>query len=87
MGTPRSKDKLNSRKDIEVLCDRPILNPIKDNNGKARMKKRDYTLEKDHVKLVCDWLKKLKFPDDYASNIGNCVNIKDGSFYSFKIHD
>ena len=36
---------------------------------------------------MCDWLKKLKFPDGYASNIGSLVNVKDGSFYGFKSHD
>ena len=40
-----------------------------------------------NVKNVCAWLKKLKFSDGYASNIGNCVNVKDGNFYGFKSHD
>ncbi|XP_052623718.1 uncharacterized protein LOC111889087 [Lactuca sativa] len=87
MGTPKSKDNMKAREDIEMLCDRPILNPIRDNNRKPRKNPGKYTLTKEQVKKVCDWLKELKFPDGYASNIGNCVNTKDYSFYGFKIHD
>ncbi|XP_023731489.2 uncharacterized protein LOC111879256 [Lactuca sativa] len=87
MDTPKSKDKLSARQDLEMLCDRPLLNPVRDKKGKAWIKKGDYTLERVDVKKVCAWLKKLKFPDGYASNIGNCVNIKNGSFYGFKSHD
>ena len=87
MGTPKSKDNLNARKDILKHCDRPPLNPIRQNNGKFTLKRGDYTLKNDDLKKVCAWLKKLKFPDGYASNIGNCVNIKDTSFYAFKSHD
>nr|KAJ0215109.1 hypothetical protein LSAT_V11C300127350 [Lactuca sativa] len=87
METPKSKDHLNARKDIEKHCDRPLLNLIRESNGKITLNKGDYTLEKDDVKKVCAWLEKVKFPNGYASNIGNCVNIKDTSFYPFKSHD
>nr|KAJ0201043.1 hypothetical protein LSAT_V11C600317920 [Lactuca sativa] len=75
MDTPKSKDKLSARQDLEMLCDRPLLNPVQDKKGKAWIKKGDYTLERVDVKKFCAWLKKLKFLDGYASNIGNCVNV------------
>ncbi|CAI9299969.1 unnamed protein product [Lactuca saligna] len=74
--TPKYKDKFSTRQDLEMLCDRPLLNPVRDNKGKAWIKKGDYTLETVNIKKVCAWLKKLKFPDGYASNIRNCVNVK-----------
>ncbi|XP_042752056.1 uncharacterized protein LOC111897446 [Lactuca sativa] len=50
MGTPKSKDNIKAREDIEMLCDRPILNPIKENNRKTWKKPGDYTLKKEDVK-------------------------------------
>ncbi|KAI3520702.1 hypothetical protein L1887_10152 [Cichorium endivia] len=87
MGTSKTKDNSKAREDIEILCDRPILNLVRVNNKKSQKKPGLYTLKKGDVKKVCAWLKKLKFPDGYASNIGNCVNIADSSFYAFKSHD
>ncbi|KAL4581922.1 hypothetical protein LXL04_006456 [Taraxacum kok-saghyz] len=87
MGTPKTKDKLHAREDMKIICDRPVLEPTKEGNGKSKIKKGDYTLGREEVKQVCAWLKNLKFPDGYASNIANCVNVKDGSFYAFKSHD
>ncbi|KAL4583836.1 hypothetical protein LXL04_008421 [Taraxacum kok-saghyz] len=87
MGTPKTKDRLHAREDMKIICDRPLLEPTKDGNGKSKIKKGDYTLGREEVKQICAWLKNLKFPDGYASNIANCVNVKDGSFYAFKSHD
>ena len=49
--------------------------------------KAAYTLSKTQIRKVCEWLKKLKFPDGYASNLGACVSPEESSFYSFKSHD
>ncbi|XP_076939329.1 uncharacterized protein LOC143607978 [Bidens hawaiensis] len=87
MGTNKSKDNMKARQDIELICDRRLLNPIHDNNGKMKVHRGDYTLQKDDLKKVCAWMKKIKFPDGYASNIGSLVKIKDNTFHSFKSHD
>ncbi|KAI3741962.1 hypothetical protein L1987_59641 [Smallanthus sonchifolius] len=87
MGTNKSKDNMKARQDIKHICVRRLLNPICDNNGKITKLRGDYTLQKDDVKKVCAWLKKLKFPDGYASNVGTLVNIKDYTFHGFKSHD
>nr|KAJ0210875.1 hypothetical protein LSAT_V11C400186750 [Lactuca sativa] len=52
-----------------MLCDQPIPNPIRDNNRKARKNPGEYTLTKEEVKKVCDWLKKLKFPDSIVQTM------------------
>ncbi|KAJ0947697.1 hypothetical protein HanRHA438_Chr01g0018681 [Helianthus annuus] len=87
MSTSYSKDNMKARQDMEHICNRPLLNPIYDKNGNMTKDRGEYTLKKDDVKKVCSLLKKLKFPDGYASNIGSCVNMKLNSFHSFKSHD
>jgi hypothetical protein len=46
-----------------------------------------YTLTRDERKSLCDWLKGVKFPDGYASNIGRCVNKVPGKISGMKSHD
>ncbi|GJZ85542.1 hypothetical protein Tco_0650881, partial [Tanacetum coccineum] len=86
MDTSKTKDNIKARMDIEKYCDRADLHVWKQNN-KVLKTKASYTLSKPQVKKVCEWLKNIKFPDGYASNIGGCVNLNDSSFYSFKSHE
>ena len=39
------------------------------------------------MKEVCRWIKQLRFPDGYVSNITRCVNIEEGKIYGMKSHD
>nr|GEV82503.1 hypothetical protein [Tanacetum cinerariifolium] len=86
MDTSKTKDNIKARMDIEKYCDRADLHVWKQNN-KVLKTKASYTLSKPQVKKVCEWLKNVKFPNGYASNIRGCVNLNDSSFYSFKIHE
>ncbi|XP_071687645.1 uncharacterized protein [Rutidosis leptorrhynchoides] len=87
MDTPKTKDNIKARKDINLYCDRASLHLFKNNNNKVMKPKAAYTLTKPQLKKVCEWLKKVKFPDGYASNIGGCVNVQECTFYSFKSHE
>ncbi|KAK9064523.1 hypothetical protein SSX86_015905 [Deinandra increscens subsp. villosa] len=87
MDTLKTKDNIKARMDVKEYCNRPSLHTWMKNNNKYMKPKASYTLTKTEVNDVCKWLKKVKFPDGYASNIGGCVNVKDGTFYSFKSHD
>ncbi|XP_035838406.1 uncharacterized protein LOC110897575 [Helianthus annuus] len=87
MDTPKTKDNIKARIDVKEYCNPPSLHIWTKNNNKYMKPKASYTLTKPEVLEVCKWLKKVKFPDGYASNIGGCVNVKDGTFYSFKSHD
>nr|GEU30550.1 hypothetical protein [Tanacetum cinerariifolium] len=60
---------------------------LRKQNNKVLKTKASYTLSKPHINKVCEWLKNVKFPDGYASNVGGCVNLNDYSFYSFKSHE
>lgn len=86
MDTLKSKDNIKARKNIEEYCNRPELH-IREERNKTFKPKASYTLNKEQVGKVGGWLKTLKFPDGYASNIGSLVNLEDGSFYGFKSHD
>ena len=86
MDTPKTKDNIKARNDIETFCVRPELHIQKEYN-KVMKPKAAYTLSKTQIRKVCEWLKKLKFPDGHASNLGACVSPKESSFYSFKNHD
>ena len=56
-------------------------------NGQFLKPKANYTLTKDDSKIVCHWIKELRMPDGYSSNLSRCVNIEDGSILSMKSHD
>ena len=36
---------------------------------------------------MCKWLKELRFPDGYASNMGRCVDMKKHKLFGMKSHD
>jgi hypothetical protein len=57
-------------------------------NGKTyRMPLVKHTLTIDEKKSLCEWLKGVKFPDRYASNIGRYVNKLLGKISGMKSND
>lgn len=36
---------------------------------------------------LCDFLKEIKVPDDFASNISQCSNVKERNIFGMKCHD
>ena len=44
-------------------------------------------LQKEHRKVVCEWICKLKFPDGYALNLSRCVDMRNASLHNLKSHD
>ncbi|GLU11855.1 hypothetical protein SLE2022_285750 [Rubroshorea leprosula] len=55
------------------------------NSGKKP--KATYVLSRDQRKSICQWLKQLKFPDGFASNISRCVNAQEVRLFGMKSHD
>jgi hypothetical protein len=47
----------------------------------------NYTLSKAKKTTFLDWLKSVKFPNEYAYNISRCVNVKEGKILGIKSHD
>jgi hypothetical protein len=46
-----------------------------------------YTLTKKERVEFCNWVRNVKFPDGYASNISRCVKEKEGKITGMKSHD
>ncbi|XP_021626203.2 uncharacterized protein LOC110625022 [Manihot esculenta] len=80
----KMKDNIKSRKDLNEICRRPELkkDPISGKYPKA-----SYCLDKQSKMILCDWLKTLKFPDGYVSNLGRCVDSRKLRLFGMKSHD
>lgn len=82
----RTKDNLKARFDLQDMHLRDELHPIVVGT-KTMMPKARYTLNKAQVKLVCQWVKDLKLPDGYSSNISRSCNVEKLKFTNMKSHD
>ncbi|WMV19708.1 hypothetical protein MTR67_013093, partial [Solanum verrucosum] len=79
----KTKDNSQSRLDMVNYCDRPQL--AKDSNGKYP--KAVYTIDKEEKAILFNWVKDLKFPDGYVSNLGRCPDTNTKKLYGMKSHD
>jgi hypothetical protein len=67
--TALSKDNINARKDLAALCDHPLLEVKTNAKGNLTRPQAPYCLKPAERKEILKWLKKLKFPYHYATNI------------------
>ena len=82
----KTKDNVKARLDLELLGIRKELHIQKDGD-KFLMPIACYTLALAERRALCEWLKCMKLPDGYASNISRCVNVGEGKISGLKIHD
>ena len=80
----KTKDNAKLREDIKEFCSRPELHRDETTN---KFPKACYRLEKDANEALYKWLKVLRFPDGYASNMGRCVDMKKHKLFGMKSHD
>jgi hypothetical protein len=73
--SPLLKDNVNVRTDLAGLCSRPSLEPKINAKGNLKRPWAPHCLKPAERKSILKWLKKLKFPDRYASNIKRAVNV------------
>ncbi len=83
----KTKDNSNSRLSLQELKNMRRELHLRNIRGKCVKPKASYTLSREHIRDVTLWLKTIKMPDGYASNLGRTVNLSDGTFYNFKSHD
>ncbi|KAL0416146.1 UNVERIFIED_CONTAM: hypothetical protein Slati_3446500 [Sesamum latifolium] len=81
----KSKDNLNAWKDLAIICNRPELQI--DERRPNVMPKAVYTLTKNQKRNVCEWVKCLRFPDGYASNLFRCIDMMELRLHGMKSHD
>ena len=80
----KTKDNAKPREYLKEFCHRPELH--RDENAN-KYPKAYYTFDKDGKEQLCKWIKKLKFPDGYVSNLGRCVDLGGNKLYGMKSHD
>jgi hypothetical protein len=70
--TSKKKDNFKARRDITDICNCPSLKLDK-RGGKRHA---PFCLKVKNRKTVMRWMKRLKFPDGYATGVKRCVNVK-----------
>jgi hypothetical protein len=81
------KGNVNERKYLADLCNLPSLEPKRNAKGNMKRSWAPYCLKPTERKEILRWLKKLKFPNRYASNIKRAVNVSTGKLNGLKSHD
>ncbi|XP_060170527.1 uncharacterized protein LOC132601465 [Lycium barbarum] len=82
----KTKDTVKTRLDLQEMNIRPELHPIQ-RGEKVEVPTACYTLPPEDKHKLCLFLKKLKVPDGFSSNISQCVNLKDHKISGLKSHD
>jgi hypothetical protein len=82
-----SKDNINAREDLATLCNHPSPKPKRNVKGNLKRPRAPYCFKPIERKDILRWLKKLKFPDRYVSNIKQSVNVSTGKFNGLNSHD
>jgi hypothetical protein len=67
--TDFTKDKMNARKDLATLCDYTLLEAKTNAKRNLSRPRAPYCFKPIERKEVLKWLKTLKFPDHYTTNI------------------
>ncbi|XP_055962322.1 uncharacterized protein LOC126687685 [Mercurialis annua] len=78
------KNHAKSREELNDICARPELakDPVT-----RRFPKAMYALDRDGKKALLEWIKLIKFPDGYASNLSRCVDTIGMKMHGMKSHD
>jgi hypothetical protein len=79
----KTKNNRNARQDLAELCNRPSLE-LKVNGGKSCA---SFCLKPQQRKEVMRWMKRLKFPDGYATGLRRFMNMMAGKLNGLKSHD
>jgi hypothetical protein len=82
-----TKDNVNVRKDLADLYDCPNMEVRPNARWNLRRTKDLYYLKPTERKEVLRCLKTLKFPDRYAANIKQAINVSTGKLNGLKSHN
>lgn len=83
----KTKDTYKARRDLEEHCRRGSLEIQPTSSGNPEKPKAQYTLTKQQRVAICEWVRSLKLPDGYASNLARCVDMKEAKLFGMKSHD
>jgi len=82
----KTKDNIKARMDIALFCNHKNIKLVFDGSRVAKPR-ASFVLEINAQQLVYQWLKSLRFPNGYASNISRLVNLEECRLYIIKSHD
>ena len=82
----KSKDSINARLDFEDMCIRKDLH-LKHDGGSYVVPHAPYTMDKNQKVAFYDFLRSVKFPDGYASNLASCITADGCNLQGLKTHD
>ncbi|XP_022154246.1 uncharacterized protein LOC111021544 [Momordica charantia] len=82
----KTKDTIKAREDLVNLKIRKELH-IQEIGGRRVKPHASFTLTTSEKVSFCTFLKSVKFPDGFASNISQCVNANEGRITGLKSHD
>jgi hypothetical protein len=83
----KTKDNDKARMDLAIICQRSDLELVEHDNGKTIKPKANYCFSSNEAKKICEWIKELKMPDGYASNLARCADVNKGQIHGMKSHD
>ena len=87
MEIDRTKDNGKARMDLQKYYRHLELNLQQLGDGRLCKPKASYTLSSTQRQDMYRWVQELKIPDNYASNLGRCVNVAQGRFFELKSQD
>ncbi|XP_071683434.1 uncharacterized protein [Lolium perenne] len=83
----KTKDTVNSRLDLEDMGIRGDLHLQPVSADSSEMPHAWYTMSKQEKIAFCEFIKAVRFPDGYASNISKCVAADKCKLQGLKTHD
>ncbi|XP_026417323.1 uncharacterized protein LOC113312801 [Papaver somniferum] len=83
----KTKDNLNAREDLKVVGIRGPLHPEALGNNKFYLPPAKYTLSLAERRKICQFLRDIKVPDSYSSNISRHVQVQECKIPGLKSHD
>ncbi|XP_031273920.1 uncharacterized protein LOC116132409 [Pistacia vera] len=82
----KTKDNLNACRDLKEMGIRKDLHPTQ-KDGKWFYLAACYTLSSEEKTKICKFLKSVKVPVGYSSNISRCVSVKECKINGLRSHD
>ena len=82
----KSKDNINARLDLEDMGIRKNLH-LKRDGEEYSVPHAPYMMKKDQKFAFCDFIRSVKFPDGYASNLATHITADGCNLQGLKTHD
>jgi hypothetical protein len=83
----KTKDNLKARHDLEVYCHRSELLVTDTGAGRVFVPKACFSLTTDAKRVLLEWIRELRLPDGYVSNLSSCVDLRELKMSGTKSND